>query len=256
MKVTWTRLDLNCEIVWDEQTCEDDLDLLELLDFLGTRGYWIEDLEFLGEDTCTVEEPDFPDEDAYPYEAWEALYADDHTGREVEIGEFLAAVKELNEDRDRSIKEPNTLVPEDSAVEAPGAPAADVLTIEEMAALFAEDSTEEEDTLAADDFAIVPLDALVTDDFTAEELEALYAEEEPDTLAADEPTIEEPDVLDADIQTEQDLWGQDDDEGIYRTCRELFDDCYGRQQEENMALVFEEDDAYAERMLYGKIYDT
>lgn len=255
VKVTWTRLDLNCEIVWDEQTCEDDLDLLELLDFLGTRGYWIEDLEFLGEDACTAEEPDFPDEDAYPYEAWEALYADDHTGREVEIGEFLAAVKELNEDRDRSIKEPNTLVPEDSAVEAPGAHATDVLTIEEMAALFAEDSTEE-DTLAADDFAIVPLDALVTDDFTAEELEALYAEEEPDTLAADEPTIEEPDVLDADIQTEQDLWGQDDDEGAYRTCWELFDDCYGRQQEENMALVFEEDDAYAERMLYGKIYDT
>ena len=256
VKVTWTRLDLNCEIVWDEQTCEDDLDLLELLDFLGTRGYWIEDLEFLGEDACTVDEPDFPDEDAYPYEEREALYADDHTGREVEIGEFLAAVKELNEDRDRSIKEPNTLVPEDSAVEAPGALATDVLTIEEMAALFAEDSTEEEDTLAADDFAIVPLDALVTDDFTAEELEALYAEEEPDTLAADEPTIEEPDVLDADSQTEEDLWGQDEDEGAYRTCRELFDDCYGRQQEENMALVFEEDDACAERMLYGKIYDT
>ena len=112
--------------------------------------------------------------------------------------------------------------------------------------------------LGADEVRGVGLDAsaLDVDDFTAEELEALYAEEEPDTLAADEPTIEEPDVLDADSQTEEELWGQDEDEGAYRTCRGLFDDCYGRRKEEIMALAFEEDDAYAERMLYGKIYDT
>ena len=46
VEVSWSRLDLNTETVWEDATCEDDKDLVALLDSLGRMGADIEYLDF------------------------------------------------------------------------------------------------------------------------------------------------------------------------------------------------------------------
>ena len=44
VEVTWTRFDMNGDRIWTGENCENDTELIELLDFLGKCGHTVEQL--------------------------------------------------------------------------------------------------------------------------------------------------------------------------------------------------------------------